>query len=56
MQPSTSRAGGCFLTGGILAGLVVGLLTGDAMRGVLIGTVLGIIAAVAVWLVDRKRD
>jgi mannose/fructose/N-acetylgalactosamine-specific phosphotransferase system component IIC len=56
MQPSTSRAGGCFLTAGILAGMIVGLLTGDAMRGVLIGTGLGIIAAIALWLVDRKRD
>jgi hypothetical protein len=39
-----------------MAGFVVGILTGDAMRGVLIGTGLGIIAAVAVWLMDRKRD
>ncbi|HUG45311.1 MAG TPA: hypothetical protein VMK31_02210 [Sphingomicrobium sp.] len=44
------------LTGGILGGFVVGLLTGDAMRGVWLGTGLGIIAAVVIWLMDRKRD
>jgi hypothetical protein len=56
MHPSTRRAGGCFLTGGIMTGFVVGLLTGDAMRGVWLGTGLGIIAAVVVWLMDRKRS
>jgi hypothetical protein len=56
MHSNTGRAGGCFLTGAIMAGFILGLLTGDAMRGVWIGTGLGIVAAVAVWLVDRKRS
>ena len=56
MQPSTKRAGGCLLVGGILIGLVVGLFAGNAMLGVWLGTGIGIVAAVAVWLIDRRGD
>ena len=56
MQPNTKRAGGCLLMGGILIGLVVGLLAGNAMLGVWLGTGIGIFSAVAVWLLDRRGD
>ena len=56
MQPSTKRAGGCLLVAGILLGLVVGLFAGNAMLGVWLGTAAGIVAAVAVWLLDRRGD
>lgn len=49
------KAGGFFLMAAILLGFVIGLATGDAMRGVIIGTTIGIITAVTVWLVDRRR-
>ena len=52
----TPKAGGCFLVAAILIGFVAGLATRDAMRGVLIGTALGVVIAVAVWLLDRRRD
>ena len=49
------RAGGCLLTSAILLGFAGGLATGDAMRGVIIGTAIGVIIAVALWLVDRRK-
>jgi len=49
-------AGGCFLTLCILAGFPLGLATGNVMRGVLIGTGVGIIIAVAIWLIDSRRS
>jgi hypothetical protein len=51
----TPKAGGFFLVAPILAGFVIGLATGDAMRGVVIGTTAGIIAALAIWLIDSRR-
>lgn len=49
-------AGGCFLVAPILLGFAVGLATGDAMRGVLLGTAAGIVAAIAIWLLDSRRS
>jgi hypothetical protein len=54
-MPSTARAGGCFLTICILAGLPLGLAIGNPMKGVLIGTGTGIALAVLTWLIDRRR-
>jgi hypothetical protein len=54
MQTHSSRAGGFFLMAAILLGFVIGLATGDAMRGVVIGTIVGIAIAFALWLVDRR--
>lgn len=48
-------AGGFFLTACILAGLVAGVAVGNPMQGVLVGTAAGIVIALAVWLVDRRR-
>ena len=54
-KASTSKAGGCFLTLCILAGFPLGLALGNPMKGILIGTGAGIVVAVAVWLLDRRR-
>ena len=56
MRRSTGKAGGVFLTLGIVAGLVVGIAMGNAMGGVLIGTLAGIALALATWLIDRRRQ
>lgn len=56
MQPNPKRSGGCLLVAGILAGFAIGVFAGNAMLGVWIGTGVGIVAAVALWLVDRSRD
>ena len=55
-MPSNSKAGGCFLTVCIIAGFPLGLAIGDPMKGILIGTASGILIAVAVWLLDRRRN
>ena len=55
MQGHATRAGGCFLTLGILGGLAAGVAIGNPMRGVLIGTGVGILAAILLWLADRRR-
>ena len=56
MQPSSTRAGGCFLTICILLGFPLGLSMGNPLKGVLIGTGVGIALAVLLWLIDRRRD
>ena len=54
-MPSSSRAGGCFLTLCILAGFPLGLAIGNPMKGILIGTGAGIVVALVLWLIDRRR-
>ena len=55
MDARTTKAGGCFLTLGILGGVVAGLFGGNLMQGVLIGTAAGIGIALLTWLLDRRR-
>ena len=55
MPNRTTRAGGCFLTLCILAGLPLGLTIGNPMKGILIGTGAGIVLALVTWLIDRRR-
>ena len=55
MQRPIARAGGCFLTLCILIGFVAGLAIGNPMKGVLAGTGIGALAAIILWLVDRRR-
>jgi len=54
-MPSSTRAGGCFLTIFILAGFPLGLAIGNPMKVILIGTGIGIAIAVLIWLIDRQR-
>jgi len=54
-MPSSTRAGGCFLTLCILAGFPLGLAIGNPMKGILIGTGAGIALALMTWLIDRRR-
>ena len=39
----------------ILAGFPLGLAIGNPMKGILIGTGVGIVIAVALWLIDLQR-
>lgn len=55
MARRNARAGGIFLTVGILAGLGWGVAAGNPMKGILIGTALGAAAALLLWLFDRSR-
>jgi hypothetical protein len=53
---TNKRAGGCLLMICILAGFPVGLAVGNPMKGILLGTAVGVVLAVALWLIDRERD
>jgi hypothetical protein len=55
MTNRNSRAGGVFLVIGIFLGLSWGIAAGNPMKGILIGTAGGIVLAVGVWLIDRRR-
>jgi hypothetical protein len=55
MQRSSSRAGGCFLTIFILLGFLLGLSIRNPLKGTLIGLGIGIVFALATWLIDRRR-
>jgi hypothetical protein len=55
MQGSTSRAGGCFLALFLLLGFLYGLSIRNPLKGVLIGLGIGIVLAVATWLIDKAR-
>jgi hypothetical protein len=55
-MPSTSRAGGCFLTIFILLGFLYGLSIRNPLQGTLIGLGIGTVLAVATWLIDRRRQ
>jgi hypothetical protein len=55
-MPSSSRAGGCFLTIFILLGFVFGLSIRDPLKGTLIGLAIGAVLAIITWLIDRRRQ
>ncbi|MEG8044613.1 hypothetical protein QP164_18895 [Sphingomonas sp. LR59] len=49
-----SAAGGFLVALGMLGGAGVGFAIGQATPGFLVGTGLGVIAAVLVWVKDRR--
>jgi len=49
-------AGGCLLSICLLAGFPFGLAMGNPMKGILIGLGVGIVLAVALWLIDSRRS
>lgn len=55
MEQRTTKAGGCFLTIFILLGFLFGLSIRNPLKGVLVGLGVGMIFAVATWLIDRRR-
>lgn len=55
MRGSTTRAGGCFLTLFLLLGFIYGVSIRNPLKGVLIGLGIGIVCAMATWLIDLRR-
>jgi hypothetical protein len=49
-------AGGIFLTLFIVGGLVWGAAINNPMQGVLMGTAAGVVLALVLWLIDRRRS
>ena len=54
-QSKTPAAGGFLIAIGLTVGAIVGMTRGNALLWLLAGALLGIAAATAVWLVDRRR-
>lgn len=52
---SGPQAGGFLLAIAILVGTVVGGLKGQPTIGLLAGLAIGLVAAAALWLVDRQK-
>jgi uncharacterized membrane protein (DUF4010 family) len=55
MARRNHAAGGFFLVLSILGGFAWGAMSGMPYFGALVGTAIGIILAVSVWLIDRRR-
>lgn len=55
MKTRTTHAGGFFLVLAILGGFAWGAMSGLPWHGAVIGTAIGIVLALGVWLVDRRR-
>src|SRR3546814_15723854 len=49
-------AGGALIALAVIIGVTIGLDVGQPTQGFLIGTAIGIGMAVAVWLIDRRRQ
>lgn len=55
MANRQSAAGGFFLIAPIVAGFLYGLTTGEAMAWTFLGLGIGVVLALTVWLIDRRR-
>lgn len=50
-----TQAGGSILAISIIAGTVAGTIVNQPSIGILVGTAAGVLLAVLVWVVDRRR-
>jgi len=48
-------AGGIFIALGLLIGAIIGVAMDQPSAGAVIGMAIGIVIAVALWVMDRKR-
>lgn len=49
------QGGGCLIAAGLIIGPIIGMLFGETSMGLVGGLVIGIIGAIAVTLMDRRR-
>ena len=55
MKKRATQAGGFFLILPVVVGFAYGLTTGEAMAWTFIGLAVGLVLALAVWIIDRRR-
>lgn len=49
------RGGGCLIAAGLLVGPIIGMAFGETSIGLVAGLAIGILAAIALTLADRRR-
>lgn len=55
MAGKNTNAGGVLIAAGSIVGTAAGSIAGQPTAGLLAGLILGGLAAIAVWLIDRRR-
>jgi uncharacterized membrane protein (UPF0136 family) len=55
-HPSKSMAGGFFIFASLIAGAIIGLIYDEPSMGMVGGFAVGVAIAVAIWLMDRRKD
>lgn len=55
MHGRSTQAGGCLLALAVLGGVGFGIFRGQPTKGAVIGTGIGVLIALLIWLVDRRR-
>ena len=55
MYGRSTQAGGCLLALAVLTGVGFGIASGEPTKGAVIGTGIGILLALLIWLLDRRR-
>ncbi len=55
-RKSGTQAGGFWLAGAIIAGVIGGILLGQPSIGFLIGAASGVLIALLLWLRDRRQE
>jgi hypothetical protein len=54
-SPPPTRGGGCLIAAGLVIGPIVGLLFGQTSLGLFAGLAIGIVAAIVLTVLDRRR-
>jgi hypothetical protein len=50
-----TQAGGFILAASIIAGAVGGTVAGQPSNGFIVGTAAGVLLALLIWFIDRRR-
>jgi multisubunit Na+/H+ antiporter MnhB subunit len=53
---SNTMAGGFFIAAGMLGGAIAGVIFNQPSIGMVAGLAFGIVVAIVIWAMDRKRD
>jgi hypothetical protein len=55
-QPGAAKAGGFFIVAGLVVGVILGIVYRQPSIGMIGGFTAGAVAAIVLWLFDRRKD